>query len=403
MSRTFHEFFAGAGMARCGLGAGWRCLFANDIDEKKAACYVANFGAREFRLGDVATIRPADLPDAADLAWASFPCQDLSLAGARAGLAGERSGTFWPFWRLIEALGAAGRAPRLLAIENVAGALRARDGEDFATLIEAIARGGYRAGAMIIDAKDFLPQSRPRLFIVAARDDLEIPPELIGAAPDPRWTSRALRAACRRLGRDAVRRWLWWTMPAPRAESPRLAALIDPGDAVGWHSGTETARLLGLMNELNFAKVAAAQRDSIETGILIVGTIYRRTRSDETGARRQRAEVRFDGIAGCIRTPAGGSSRQTLIVIERGRIRTRLMSARETARLMGLPETFILPERYNDAYHATGDGVAVPVVRYLAENLLEPMLAANDRALRAAQVIPAERFLMARDSSLRSE
>ena len=87
---AFYEFFAGGGMARAGLGAGWQALFANDIDPAKAASYQANWGADDFKLGNIADLTTADLPGQADLAWASFPCQDLSLAGSRRGLAGGR-------------------------------------------------------------------------------------------------------------------------------------------------------------------------------------------------------------------------------------------------------------------------------------------------------------------------
>jgi DNA (cytosine-5)-methyltransferase 1 len=90
---TFYEFFAGGGMARAGLGDHWKCLFANDIDEKKCGTYAANWGGSHLKVGDVAALTTADLPGRADLAWASFPCQDLSLAGAGAGLKGDRSGT----------------------------------------------------------------------------------------------------------------------------------------------------------------------------------------------------------------------------------------------------------------------------------------------------------------------
>ena len=113
-----------------------------------------------------------------------------------------------------------------------------------------------------------------------------------------------------------------------------------------------------------------------------VGTIYRRTRTDENGRKRQRAEVRFDDTAGCLRTPAGGSSRQTILVVEGKTVRSRLLSPREAARLMGLSDDYRLPERYNDAYHVCGDGVCVPVVRHIASRLLEPLLRAHG-ALRA--------------------
>ena len=116
----FYEFFAGGGMARAGLGAGWTCLFANDFDHKKGLTYQANWGTGgELKVGDVKQITAADLPGVADLVWGSFPCQDLSLAGGGAGLRGERSGTFYPFWDVIRGLIADDRAPQLIALENV--------------------------------------------------------------------------------------------------------------------------------------------------------------------------------------------------------------------------------------------------------------------------------------------
>ena len=117
----------------------------------------------------------------------------------------------------------------------------------------------------------------------------------------------------------------------------------------------------------------------------MVGALYRRTRRDAEGARVQRAEVRFDGVAGCLRTPAGGSSRQSLLVVEKGRIRARLLSGREAARLMGLPEDYRLPTGYTDAYHLLGDGVAAPVVRFLAQHLLEPLAGCPAAPLLAAE------------------
>ena len=120
-------------------------------------------------------------------------------------------------------------------------------------------------------------------------------------------------------------------------------------------------------------------------GAKMVGALYRRTRRDATGARVQRAEVRFDGIAGCLRTPAGGSSRQSLLVIENGRIRARLVSGREAARLMGLPDDYILPKGYTDSCHLLGDGVAAPAVRFLAAHLLEPLLGHATAPLLAAE------------------
>lgn len=368
----FYEFFSGGGMARIGLGQGWRCLFANDMDEKKAATYKANFnGAPELRVCDVAALSPADLPGAADLAWASFPCQDLSLAGNRGGLAAERSGAFWPFWRLMQGLISENRAPLLIVLENVCGALTSHDGKDFLAIAEAFTQAGYRFGAVVIDAAHFLPQSRPRLFIIGTRPDLEIPHRLKTAAPDSVWHPPAIRERVKQLPFKVRRRWVWWKIQTPPTRKAVFADVIeDAPQGVEWHTPAETRRLLGLMSEVNRAKVSRAQA----AGRRMVGGVYKRTRNGE-----QRAEVRFDDVAGCLRTPVGGSSRQTILIVDGPRIRSRLLSPREAARLMGLPESYELPDRYNEAYHIAGDGLAVPVVRHLATSLFEAMLSSGDR------------------------
>jgi hypothetical protein len=107
---TFYEFFAGGGMARAGLSGHWKCLFANDFDFKKSATYEENWGKKSILTKDVAKVQANEIPGHAGLAWASFPCQDLSLAGMGAGLRGNRSGTFWPFWNLMTGLIDKGRA-----------------------------------------------------------------------------------------------------------------------------------------------------------------------------------------------------------------------------------------------------------------------------------------------------
>jgi DNA (cytosine-5)-methyltransferase 1 len=106
-----------------------------------------------------------------------------------------------------------------------------------------------------------------------------------------------------------------------------------------------------------------------------VGAVYRRMRV-QGGVRVQRAEVRFDGLAGCLRTPGGGSSRQFLLVVEGKALRARQLAAREGARLMGLPDSYRLPPGPTAAFHVIGDGVAPPVVRHLAVQLLEPLVRA---------------------------
>lgn len=374
------EFFAGGGMVRAGLGEGWTCRFANDFDPAKAAAYRANWGDGALNVGDIAALKADDLPGTADLMWGSFPCQDLSLAGAGAGLAGARSGAFHAFRALVSELAVQGRAPRIVAIENVCGALTSREGRDFETMCRAWSDLDYVFGSLVINADLFLPQSRPRLFVIAVRSDVDLDPTLILPGPRDPFHPASLRRAADRLPPDVAQSMVWWRLPGPAAEPPRLAELAEPdANIVRWHSETQTAQLLAMMSPANRAKIDAARRAEGRQ----VGALFRRTRTGPDGIRAQRAEVRFDR-AGCLRTPGGGSSRQTLVVVEAGRVRTRLMTARETARLMGLPDDYRLPASYGAACHLTGDGVAVPVVRHLARCLFEPLLRGPAAALRAA-------------------
>lgn len=371
-TKTFLEFFAGGGMARAGLGDGWTCSFANDIDAMKGRTYAANWGDDHLALKDVATVKTKEIGGKPDLAWASFPCQDLSLAGTYNGLEGERSGMFWAFWRVMKGLHKEGRAPRIIVLENVYGALTSNESRDFSAIGDAIVKLGYRFGSLVIDARHFVPQSRPRLFWVAVRADVSVPAELISATPVAAWSPDALIEAHSKLSKRAAKNWIWWSLPLPSKKSLRFVDIIeDEPTGVSWHTEAETKNLLSMMDEVNRAKVTKAQA----TKKKMVGGVYRRTRLDKSGNKVQRAEVRFDDLAGCLRTPSGGSSRQTILVVEGKEVRSRLLSPREAARLMGLPDSYKLPARYNDAYHVAGDGVVAPVVRHLAECLFEPLLA----------------------------
>jgi len=358
----FLEFFAGAGLVRLALEPEWRCAFSNDVSAKKAAVYRANFGDDELHVGDISDLDVSNLPDA-ELSWASFPCQDLSLAGWRRGISAPRSGMFWAFWEHMRTLHEAGRMPPVIALENVVGLLH---GDNFTGLCEALAALDLRFGALVLDARWFLPQSRPRVFVVAARDAASRN-GIERANPNPAALyPAAVVNAYQALAPALQERWVWWDLPEPEGDRPEIEALIErdvPQSA--WFPNAEVDRLLGMMTSTNREKLRSADRNANRN----VGFLYRRTRQG-----RQRAEVRFDGLAGCLRTPGGGSSRQTVVIRDGERVRMRLLTPREAARLMGAPDSFQLPERYNDAYRAMGDAVAVPAVRWLSQKLLTPLV-----------------------------
>jgi DNA (cytosine-5)-methyltransferase 1 len=364
-----YEFFAGGGLARLGLEQNFTCVFANDIDPAKAAAYRAAFGDAHMREGDIWKLTPADLPGQAALAWASFPCQDVSLAGERRGLAAPRSGAFWGFHALIEKLVHERRAPDVLALENVCGLLSSHGGADFSALVNALDALGYRVGALEIDAALFTPQSRPRLFVIAARN---APAMLMTSGPSEPFHSQALRNVVARLPDGLRKRFVWWRLDTPAKRNTRLADLLDDEpQGVAWQSTEQTAKLLHQMSALQRARVDALR----ESGRREVGAVFRRIRV-EHGQRVQRAEARFDGVAGCLRTPAGGSSKQLLLFVEGDSVRSRLLSPREAARLMGVPEHYPLPAGQTAALHLVGDAVCVPVVRWLSQHLLAPLAGA---------------------------
>jgi DNA (cytosine-5)-methyltransferase 1 len=273
--------------------------------------------------------------------------------------------------RLLGSAIVAGTAPKLVAMENVVGFLNMADSRDFGAVMTALVSAGYRIGAVMIDAVDFLPQSRERLVIVAVRNDVKVPEGLAGAKPDDRWHTNALTRAVSRLPGEVARRWQWWTMPSPGAHGLVLADMIDAAGGAD-HRWVPDAKIDDMMGKLvghgpaRLAKAKAA-------GQPVFGTIQGTKKEEADGSSRACA-LRMDGVAGCLlcRTK---SSRQQLVVVDGQKVGIRDFTPRELARLMGLPSSYRLPQSWNDAVRLTGDGLVVPVVRHLAANLLEPLLA----------------------------
>ena len=223
----FYEFFSGGGMARAGLSDYWECIFSNDFDEKKCQAYKVNWSSNHLIVDDIKNITVKQLPKTAELSWASFPCQDLSLAGNGEGLNAGRSGTFWDYWSIMKALNQESRAPNLIVLENVIGALTSHVGEDFRCIVRALNSEGYIVGAVVIDAAHFLPQSRPRLFIVGVKDHLKIPPMLVHTNPVAPWHTKSMISAINALSNKEKLKWRWFTLPIPSDRTLVLSDIIE--------------------------------------------------------------------------------------------------------------------------------------------------------------------------------
>lgn len=359
----FAEFFAGIGLVRLALEqVGWSVAFANDIDPKKYDIYNGHFGdaADHFVVSDIRNIAPPDIP-AVELATASFPCTDLSIAGGRAGLYAGESSAFWAFVEILKRMG--DDRPRIVLLENVVGFLTSHGGKDFAAAMQALTSLGYGVDAFMLDARWFVPQSRPRLFVVGVMDresDFDVT-----ALRESRVRPRALLEAIRQS--HGVR-WALESLPEPPTASlESLGDILEeiPHHASVWWSSERAAYLYGQMSKRH--KIIADEM--IRKRSWSVGTVFRRVRRQEDGEKRSMAELRVDGLAGCLRTPKGGSGRQILWKAGYGRFYARLLTPRECARLMGADE-FTVTGSLNDALFGFGDAVCVPAVRWIAQHYL---------------------------------
>jgi DNA (cytosine-5)-methyltransferase 1 len=360
--KTIAEFFAGIGLMRMGLEqAGWRVVWANDIDEDKMKMYRGHFAGDEvhFHLGDVHAIEPHDIPTVA-LATASFPCNDLSLAGARRGLAGEQSGAFWGFVDAIKGMGH--RRPPLVMLENVTGFLTSHDGNDFRDACLALNDLGYAVDAFIIDAAIFVPQSRQRLFLIGKREERKTA-QVAETLTFYESQSRPLALADFILWHPEIR-WSLRDLPTIAKTETTLTDILEylPADSVYWWSHQRAEYLLNQMSD----KHRAIAEKMIAGKQTTYGTVFRRVRHG-----RSMAELRTDGIAGCLRTPRGGSGRQILFAAGRDQYAVRLLTPRECARLMGADD-FRITVPMNQALFGFGDAVCVPAIHWIADNYLTP-------------------------------
>ena len=315
------------GLMRAGLNRrGIETVFANDVDESKAALYCENWGDGEFVLGDVRRLRGKDIPTV-DVATASFPCVDLSLAGYRAGLDGTRSGVVYEFLRILHEMD---NTPSCVVLENVPGFLTVNKGRDFRAVVDALELLDYNVLHVRVDAQSFVPQSRMRVFVLGYR----------GLNPPP--------------------------IPAPPPHEGVIGLSEIVRDDLEWWGARRLSCFLGSLSDIQAARVDAYQRQDKVT----CHGAYRRTRRGTAVW-----EVRADEIAGALRTTAGGSGRQAVLRAGRGGFAARWMDVAEYAALQGADGITWESVSPRQAMYAFGDAVCVPVIEWLADNCILPAYA----------------------------
>ncbi|MEU0155895.1 DNA cytosine methyltransferase [Micromonospora fulviviridis] len=356
------EFFAGIGLVREALEPlGVEVVWANDIEKAKRDAYSANHDATHFQLGDVRSVGASHLPPNVELATSSFPCVDLSLAGNRRGLVGSQSGMFWEFARVLEEM--QDQRPRVVLLENVHGFATSHGGKDLADALARLSELDYSCDVFAVDARHFVPQSRPRMFIAGVRGAL--PPEAQTGIPPlsdvrPAWVQRV------HAGHQHLR---MHHLPLPRLpEGPQdLSGVVEKMDGADsrWWDRDRVSAFVASLSPLQSARMEAL-RDS--TGISW-RTAYRRTRKGVAVW-----ELRRDAIGGCLRTTGGGSSKQALVELGRGDIRVRWMTPLEYARMMGAGSYRLSGGTPNQALFGFGDAVVVDVIRWIGQHYLLPVL-----------------------------
>lgn len=368
----FAEFFAGVGLMRMAAEhAGWQCNFANDIDKKKFETYKLNFDATDYKLGDIWDVNPLEVPDSAALYTASFPCVDLSAAGRREGIRAERSGTFWALISLLKQKHEANTKPKFVLIENVYGYLTTNGGKDLKQSLVALNELGYLVDVLVVNAAHFTAQSRVRIFIIAL-DETCSNANIIKRKRNEtfcKWSNEIeLSDSSLRPQRlidfmksDEECNWFTVALPALPRRNSSLEAYIEDfetDDPIWWKSERHE-KIKSQISDKHFNTLRQLQKKPTYS----YGTIYRRMRKGKSVA-----EVRMDGVAGCLRTPRGGSSKQIIARTGKGELQFRLMTPREYARLQGVEDSFSFSGSVNDRYFAMGDAVCVPAVSWLINN-----------------------------------
>ena len=375
--KSYFDLFAGIGLVDYALDkTGWVLDLAVDYDLKKKNIYSVNFPeyVNKYVLKDVFSLTKYDLPNSF-LGHASFPCTDVSTAGRRKGVGnGVQSSAIDSVLGLLYSKEYYNR-PNLLLTENVKGLLTSNDGKDIQYLLSHYSELGYYNDILFVDAKYFVPQSRQRIFIVSMKKEI-IPEELIANSVTESWVRPSL--LMKTINRLKDIKWLHLKVPPQPQINNDLESIIDYFDINYWDSERKDY-FLSQMSSRHLRLIS----ENIDSGQYNYFTAFRRMRMRD-GRKQSTAEIRTDGLAGCLRTAKGGSAKQILVIVGKGEVNVRLLNERECARLMGAPNFIIDPTiSKNDYLFGFGDAVCSSAIEFLDNHYLTPIYEADRESNKA--------------------
>ena len=245
-------------------------------------------------------------------------------------------------------------------LENVPGFVTSNRGADLKWTLFYLNKLGYLCDLILADARWFVPQSRPRLFIIGA----------LGAATTiatPEVNRLRPSSVIRFIEANRDLSWQFTDIPEPPTGDYSLSEYVQhiPATDDMWWDVSRLGNFLASLSPLQSERLEIL-RKAPETH---VSTAYRRTRQG-----KPTWEIRKDEISGCLRTSRGGSSKQALVEAGQGNVRVRWMTALEYARLQGAPYFSFYSDSANQARFDFGDAVCVPVVEWITLNLLKPKI-----------------------------
>ena len=411
------SLFSGVGGFDLGFDrAGMTCTGQVEYDEK-ARAVLARHWPDVKRINDVREAQ-GDEFGTVDLICGGFPCQDVSVAGRRAGLAGERSGLWYEFHRLIDRV-----RPRWVVIENVPGLLSSHGGADFAVILRGLVECGYGVAWRVLDAQYFgVPQRRRRVFIVGSLGDgraAEVLFEREGGAGNPapggearpESTTYAIRRAQTSSNGWGIQRDVTHTLdetggdfvsyvmahgqgnaevvkdgePSLTAnhEAPIVTTTFngytggaDDNDAQGGHLVAATLNSGGnnggFRSEPGEHLVAVPLRaeghDASEDGTGRQNLIPVYAFTERTRASGATLEAQAD-LAYALLNPGAGARTQSRNIA--GSFGVRRLTPVECERLQGFPDNWTAGQSDSARYRQMGNAVAVPVAEWIGRRIME--------------------------------